>query len=241
MTVKVNISGELPQSPVVIEAFPSKGYVSTLAANHLIKQLGMDLVGHIESDKLSAIAVVHDSKPMHPIRVYAKDELILIFSELMIPFSLVHEFTTSIGDWFRELNPKSAILLASVPGISTEKEHEILAVSTDERVKDLLSRLDVKEMDEGVLTGMSSSLMIKCCGFKIPATSLMVETNYIPDVLAAASLLKILSGVLGLDVNVDDLTKTGKEIEKKFKETLEQLKKGQQNIREIHQDLTMYR
>ena len=244
MAVKVNVTGVLPANPILIEAFPSRGYVSTLAANHLIKQLGMELVGNIESDKLLAIAVVHDSKPMHPIRIYAKDDMVLIFSELMIPFNLVPEFTDSISDWLKELKPKSAVLLASVPGVETEKEHEILAVSTDDAMRGKLSSLGVKEMGEGVLTGMSSSLMIKCCGFNIPATSLMVETNYIPDVLAAASLLRILSGLLSLNVNVDELVKTGEEIERKFKDTMEQFKKGQQDYKEIHQlhqDAGMYR
>ncbi len=241
MAVDIKVTGELPEKPVIVEAFPSKGYVSTLAASQMIKQLDMQYVGHIESDKLDVVAVVHDGRPMHPIRLYRKDDVVLIFSELMIPLNLVHDFTCALEDWFKELKPRRAILLASVPGVETDKEHEILAVSTDEELKEKIKGLNVKSMDEGVLTGMSSSLIIKCGSNGIPATSLMVETNYIPDVLAAASLLKILQKILGLKVDVEDLTATGKEIEEKFRDTMEQLKKGQEDYKQMHTETSMYR
>lgn len=241
MTVNVKITGKVPENPILVDAFPSKGYVSTLAANQMIKKLEMEQIGYISADKLEAVAVVHDGKPMHPIRVYTKDNIVLLFSELMVPFTMVHEFTAAIGEWVDEIKPKSAILLASMPGVDTEKEHEIMTVSTDESVKPKLEKLELKPLDEGVLTGMSSSLMIHCCNQKIPSTSLMVETSYIPDVLAAASLLKILGELLDVDIEVDELAKAGHEIEKKFKNTLEQLHKGQQDYNEIHSSQGMYR
>jgi len=241
MTVSICVEKGLPKNAIIVEAFPSRGYVSTLAANHMIRRMGMEQVGWIECDKLDAVAVVHDGRPMHPIRVYHKDNLIVVFSELIIPFNLVHEFTTALGDWFKALSPKTVILLASLPGIETHQEHEIQSVSTDREMAKKLEKLGIKEMKEGVLTGMSSSLMIKCCGIDLPATSLMIETNYIPDVLASAALLKILAELLSLDLDVDELIKTGNDIEAKFKVNLEQMKKGQENYKEMHAQLPMYR
>ena len=135
----------------------------------------------------------------------------------------------------------SAIFLASIPGVESDKEHEILSVSTDPDVKPRIESLGIKRMDEGVLTGISSSLMLKCVNQNIPATSLMVETSYIPDVLAASSLLNILSKILDLDIKVDQLVKAGKQIESKFKVNMAQMSKGQQNYDELHQQSAMYR
>jgi uncharacterized protein len=242
MTVNIVVTGRLPENLTLIEAFPSRGYVSTIAANHMIKTLDMDAVGYIECDKLDAVAVVHDGKPMHPIRIYTKNDLVILFSELIIPMNLVHEFTTALGDWFKTIKPKRAFLLASVSGMEAEKEHEIISVSTDDGVKEKIKKLNLREMDEGVLTGMSSGLMIKCLSLGIPASSLMVETSYIPDVLASASLLKVLCEVLDLKIDVEELIKTGKSIEDKFRDNLEQMKKGQENYKELHQHMSsMYR
>jgi len=241
MAVRVKMTGEFPKDATVIEAFPSRGYVSTLATNHMIKQMEMEQIGHMECDKLDAIAVVHDGLPKHPIRIYAKNKIIIVFSELIIPFNLTHEFTTAMDEWFGELNPRSAIFLASIPGVETDKEHEILAVSTDERISKKIEGLTIKKMDEGVLTGISSSLMLKCVSRGIPATSLMVETSYIPDVLAASSLLDILAKIVDIDVDVKELVKAGKQIETKFKQNMDQMKKGQENYNTLHQQSAMYR
>ncbi|MFH0863309.1 MAG: PAC2 family protein [Candidatus Altiarchaeota archaeon] len=241
MVVNIVVTGKVPDNPTIIEAFPSRGYVSTIAGNHLIRQEKMEQIGYIESDKLDAIAVVHDGKPMHPIRIYSKGDLVVLFSELIIPLNLTHEFSTEVINWFKKIKPKKAILLASIPGVETSKEHEILAVSTDGQMIEKIKALKIKQMNEGVLTGMSSSLMIKCCCLEIPVTSLMVETTYIPDVLAAASLMKMLSDILGLTVSIEELTKAGHDIEEKFRENLEQMKIGQENFKEMHQQLPMYR
>jgi uncharacterized protein len=241
MSVNVIVSGDIPKNATVIEAFPSRGYVSTLAANHIVRNMGFELVGHIECDKLDAVAVVHDGIPLHPIRIYAKEGVIILFSELIIPMNLVHEFTGAIADWFAKISPKTVLLLASIPGIEAKETHEIMAVTTDEGMRVKLKEYGVPEMKEGVLTGMSSSLMIRCCGLNIPATSLMVETSYIPDVLAAAALLEIINRLLGLQVDVKELTKAGKDIEEKFRDNLDKMKIGQDNLREMHQQLSMYR
>ena len=241
MAVRVVLNEDAPKNAKVIEAFPSRGYVSTLSTNHMIKQLDMRQIGHIECDKLDAIAVVHEGLPKHPIRIYAKDDIVVIFSELIVPFNLTHDFTLAIDEWFKILKPSSAIFLASIPGVESDKEHEILSVSTDPDVKPRIESLGIKRMDEGVLTGISSSLMLKCVNQNIPATSLMVETSYIPDVLAASSLLNILSKILDLDIKVDQLVKAGKQIESKFKVNMAQMSKGQQNYDELHQQSAMYR
>jgi len=241
MSVNVVVTGRIPEGLVVIEAFPSRGYVSTLAANHLIKQMKMELVGYIECDKLDAIAVVHDGKPMHPIRLYRKDGLAIIFSELIIPFNFTHEFTKAIAVWMAKIKPKSAMFLASIPGVETDKEHEIMAVSTDESMSKKILANKIKMLDEGVLTGISSSLMLKCIEQKIPATAIMVETTYVPNILASAALLDLLNSLLGLKVDTQELIKAGEEIKTRFESSLEQLKKGQENYQELHQDSLMYR
>lgn len=241
MPVTIVVTGRIPENAVLIEAFPSRGYVSTIASNHMIRSLGFEQIGHIESEKLDAVAVVHDGVPMHPIRIYAKGGIIILFSELIIPMNLVHDFTAALSEWFATIKPGKVILLASVPGVESKETHEIMAVTTDIELAKKLKELGVKEMNEGVLTGMSSSLMIKCCGSSIPATSLMVETSYIPDVLAAASMLEILKALLSLDVDVGELMKAGKEIEERFMENLDKLKIGQERYREMHQQSAMYR
>jgi uncharacterized protein len=144
MAVEINLKGKLPENAVLIEAFPSKGYVSTIAANFLVEKLGMQYVGCINSDELGGIIVVHASKPMPPIRIYAKDDIILIISELIIPSQLLSDFSKAIVNLIKKTKPRELILLASMSGIETTGEHEILWITTDdtlaERIKNWKSK-----------------------------------------------------------------------------------------------------
>jgi len=76
MTTKIEIKRGLPKNPIVIEGFPSMGFVSTIATRYMMDELRMEQIGCIKSDRVQSIAVVHDSTPMHPIRIYGKDNLV---------------------------------------------------------------------------------------------------------------------------------------------------------------------
>jgi len=241
MSVEINLTGNVPENAVLIEAFPSKGYVSTIAANILVKKLDMKQVGCITSDELSGVVVVHESKPMVPIRIYTKDDIVVILSELIIPSPLLAEFSKAISRWIGKIKPRQLVLLASMSGMESTQEHEIFWVATDEKLAERIGKIDkVKKLEEGVLTGLSSSLMMECKGMKIPILSLMVETHYVPDALAAATLLDIIGKIVGRTIDVDELRTTGKKIEQKYQEMLAQLKKGQESYQDMTQ-LQMYR
>ncbi|MBN2014809.1 MAG: proteasome assembly chaperone family protein [Candidatus Altiarchaeota archaeon] len=240
MATEIKTRKELPKDPIVIEAFPSKGFVSTIAAKYMIDELGMEVIGSIKSDKVQSIAVVHTHVPMYPIRIYKKDKMILIFSEVNVPFQYVGEFTQAINKWFLKIKPQEVILLAGISGKSTEKEHEIFSITTDEKVKKKLKNLKVEYMDEGMLTGISSDLLLFCVDNNIPVTSLMAETHYTPDPLGSASMLEILNGLLDLKINTKKLIEKGEEVEKMFQNISEQMKKGIDDTKQISEYSPMY-
>ncbi|MBU4202001.1 MAG: PAC2 family protein [Candidatus Altiarchaeota archaeon] len=240
MTTKIEIKGKLPKNPVVMEGFPSMGFVSTIATRYMIDELKMEEIGCIKSDKVKSIVVVHDSKPMHPIRIYGKDNLVLVFSEVSVPIPHIGEFSSVFSKWFKEINPEKVILLAGISGKGTDKEHEIFGVASNGELEKELERLDVSKIEEGILTGISSELLLDCIENKIPVISLMAETRYIPDPLGAASMIKILNGLLGLNVDTKNLSEKGKEIEEKFKEIAEQLKKGKEDHKGVGEYSPMY-
>jgi uncharacterized protein len=238
---KIKLNKKPPINPVVIEAFPSKGYVSTIAASYMIKKLDMELIGYIRSQDLEAVTVVHENMPMWPIRIYSKDNLVLIFSEIMIPLKLIHSFSEYIADWIGQIKAEEVILLANIMGIHSEgDDHRIYGIACGGNSLEKLKDAGVKLLDEGVLTGMSSSLMLRCMEKGMPSLALMVETHYVPDVLAASSMLTILNKILDIEIDVKGLEETGKEIEKQVMNFLEQFKKAQEGHQQLS-ELPMYR
>jgi len=240
MVTKINIKKELPKNPIVIEAFPSKGFVSTIAAKYMLDELNMEIVGCLKSNRIQSIAVIHDSTPMYPIRIYAKDNLVLIFSEVNVPFNHVGEFSEVLSRWFVEIKPTQVVLLAGIGGKSTDKEHEIFGITTDPELKEKLKKMKVEEIDEGMLTGISSDLLLDCIENEIPVVSLMAETRYTPDPLGSASMLEILNDLLNLNIDTKKLVEKGEEIEKMFHNISEQLRKGMDDTKKISEYSPMY-
>lgn len=240
MTTKIVLTREIPKNPIVIEGFPSKGFVSTIATKHMIDELDMKVCGYIESDKVDSIAVVHNYTAMRPIRIYAKNNIVLLFSELMVPMQHVKEFSSDLMKWLDEIKPRQVILLAGISGLTTEKEHEIMGISTNPELDKKLGELKIKRIEEGILTGISSELLLSCIEKKIPAVSLMAETHYTPDPLAAASMVNILNGILGTKIETTNLIEEGKKIEGMYKEISEQIKHGKNGYKEISEFSPMY-
>jgi len=82
----------------------------------MIDELDMEPIGYIESDKLKSVAVIHNSRPMRPIRIYNRGNVVVILSELMIPPNHMSEFSNALIRWFRDISPGEVILLAGIAG-----------------------------------------------------------------------------------------------------------------------------
>ncbi len=93
--------------------------------------------------------------------------------------------------------------------------------------------IDVTAVEEGVLSGISSDLILFCFDNRIPTVSLMAETEYTPDPMAAVSMLKVLNKLLDLDINTERITKEGKEIEAVFKKVTDEIKRSRENHAEM--------
>jgi uncharacterized protein len=219
---------KIPKNSIIIEGFPSKGFVSTIAAKYMIDELDMELIGYIESDKLKSVAVIHNSKPMRPIRIYARGNVVVVLSELMIPLNHLSEFSGAVIRWLRDISPGEVVLLAGIAGKNTEKAHEIFGLANTDELNLQLMQLNVNRVEEGMLTGISSDLLLYCVENGIPAISLMTETKNLPDPLAAASMLTIVNKILGLQVDTQRLIDEGKKIETMFNDITTQFKRGKE-------------
>jgi len=250
---EIILKKEVKKNATVIDCFPTIGFVGTIAGRYLAEELNMELIGYIESDKIPSVAIVHESKPCPPIRIYTKNNLILILSELVIPFQFTHELSNVLIKWFKEINPKEAI---SLVGLSSEpmplriikplpvqeeyEKHVVFGIATNNELNRKLEKLNVTVINEGTITGASSDILLKCLEHEIPAISLMVEAQIVPDPLASAAILKVLDKYLNLNIDIQKLVEQGKKVEKQFKVIFEQLKKGKTEYTKMEGFSPMY-
>ncbi len=212
------------KNPVVVEGFPGIGMIGTISASFLADKLKMRQVGYIQSSHFPPIAAIHDYTPMSPARIYASSEhnLIVLFSEFMIPAEVVYALSQKI---IKYANDKNASEIYSLAGIAAPApDNKVYGICSTKKMADKLKKFDVELVREGATQGVSGLLIAECASEGINAANLLVQTDMPMAPQRAALLLNKLKGIIGLDVDVKQLAAEGKAIQEKIAESMSKIK-----------------
>ena len=228
VTIKETKSVETT-NPILIQGFPGMGMIGTISSAYLAEKLGMELVGEIESDYFPPISAIHDYKPVPPARVYASKEhdLIVLFSEFVIPANIVNELTEEILDYAKQKNVSTIYSLAGIA--VPQPKGEIHGIPSNQKMADKLKAKNVQLIKEGATQGVSGILIAECAARGINAANVLSETNQPLDPKAAATLLDKISEISGVKIDTKDLREEGNKVREKMRETVQKMK-------EFHED-----
>ena len=231
------------KKPILIEGFPGLGLVGTIAATYLVDKLKLELMGHIVSDKFPPIAAIHNNIPLHPARIYKskKYNIIVLFSEFIIPIDSVYQLSEEILRWAKEKGVSKIISMGGIV-IKGEQDEVFGIASRPELVKELNAN-GIKTIREGATTGVNGILLAECASAGFPAVSLLAEAkaNYM-DPFGAALVIEALKKLISLPIDTTDLLKESKELEKKMSDMISQAKNVSKHYKETGDELgPMYR
>ncbi|MBS3109150.1 proteasome assembly chaperone family protein [Candidatus Woesearchaeota archaeon] len=216
-----------PKKPIVITGFPGFGLVGTIATEFLIEHLKTESIGKIWLEDAPAIVAVHNQTLVDPIGVFydEKHNIVIIHgiaagqgSEWQLAEEIV-----KIADAF---DAYEVIALEGVGTAQPSINPKIFYFSQHDDKKAKFSALGFEAMNEGIILGVTSALMVK---LDKPLSSLFVESHAdMPDSHAAASLVGALNKLLGLGVDEAPLIESAKVFERKLKGLLEKSKVAQE-------------
>ncbi len=227
-TAKVNL-----KNPVIIEGFPGIGMIGTISASYLAEKLGMVPVGYFVSSHFPPIAAIHNYKPVSPARIYASEkyDLLVLFSEFVIPAEIVLSLSQCIVD-YAKLKHASAIY--SLAGVASQQpDNKVYGIASTDAMADKLKKSGVELIKEGATQGVSGVLLVQCAASNYPACNLMVQTSSPLDPKSSARLLDFVSKTLQLPVDIKELSQEGDKIEAKLKDSMEKIQSMHQNYKEM--------
>ncbi|HLD06030.1 MAG TPA: PAC2 family protein [Candidatus Nanoarchaeia archaeon] len=217
-----------PKNPIIIEAFPGFGLVGTIAAEFLIEHLQTELIGTIWFDKMPAITAIHEEKLVQPLGLfYNKKFNIVILHAITNVKGIEWKLSDALLDVAKQLNAKEIISLEGVgaPGMSTTGK--VFFYTNQQKKKDALKKLGIAPLKEGIIMGVTSTLMLKVK--EHPMTCIFAETTTnLPDSKAAANVIQVLDQYLDLDVDTKPLLEQAKKFEEKLKIIMSQTEQSQQ-------------
>ena len=222
----------------LIFAFPDVGLVGVIAASHLIDELGMTEVAYLDSKLLPPVIVLHEGLPHFSLRIFAGQGTLLAVSEVPIPSDVIYPIVDALINWGKSRKVKMMISLSGIPIEDRQDLTELksFAAASNADVLKIAQEKGIEILTEGYMVGPQAVVLQRAVESGSPALTLLAQCffNY-PDPEAAAELLKGLSKITGLKVNVAKLLEKGEEIRlrardvmKRTQQEMTKMKKGQE-------------
>jgi uncharacterized protein (TIGR00161 family) len=204
----------------IITGFPGFGLVASISTEFLIDHLKCEQIGKYWFEELPATLAIHDGKIINPIGIFYNEKYNLIIIHSITPGTGIEWKTADIILTIaQKTNAKRIIALEGV-GISSIKEEKdninTYFYSNEDEIKNKLKELQLEELKEGIIIGVTSVLMLKS---EINVTGLFAETmSTLPDSKAAAKMIETLDKFIGMEVNYEPLLEQAEKFESKLKD-----------------------
>lgn len=230
---------------IMIFGFPDVGLVGVIAASHLISEIkDLEEVAYVESTLLPPMIVLHDGLPHSPLRIFGNQNILLAVSEIPISADVIYPIMYALIDWGKNKKVKMMISLSGIP-IQNRQDTEELKVFAAASNADMLKSAQDKSIDilkEGYMVGPQAIILQRCANLGLPAIALLAQCffNY-PDPEAAAEVLKKLSDITHMKIDVSQLLEKGEEIRVKARDIMRRTQQELSRMKKTQEyDIPLY-
>jgi uncharacterized protein len=226
------------KNPKIIVGIPDVGLVGLIAVGHLIHSLGMNEIGYFESEALPPVIILHNGDPKAPIRLYNKNDIILIISEIPLSSQIIYPLAKSIVRLAKQNEAKILINLSglAVPNRLEIDKPKVYGIATTEEAKKMLKSADIPFYNEGIMIGAYALILKESINQKVSNITLLAESHYqFPDPAASAYLIETLKKLIKIDVDVKPLLEQAEEIRIKARELMRRTRESMESMQKYRE------
>ena len=220
----------------LLVGFPSNGLVGTFSISYLIHYLKMKQIGDIEIPDLPATLFVEGGEILVPIRVYNKNNLFIIISDIPFNEYLAGKFALAINEFCKNNAIKKVVIVGGMETINQQnKSPKIYGLVTHTVLDDILYKNQIPKFLDGSIFGTDASIISVFRKTKIPVLVLYAECHpFFPDPEAAISIIVTLSKVLGITIDTKDIQNKMERLRIQHRNLMEETIKTLQKKQEKH-------
>jgi uncharacterized protein (TIGR00162 family) len=218
--IKEPVKVEL-NDPVLIEGLPGLGLVGKIAIRYLAKQMKAQIFAYLYSPHFPYFVLVNKKGSVRLLRgtfyfwknAKGKNDLVLFTGDSQAQtIEGQYEISDCILSFAKKHNVKTVITVGGYRMEAKEKPKVIATATNQELLNKALQAKAVLSPAGNPIVGTAGLILGMAPFKKVEAMCLLGETRgYLPDPSAAKSILEVLQGVLGIEV---DLAPLDSEIEK---------------------------
>ena len=208
--------------------FSTVGSVGVITTSHLISALGLDAMGTVLHPQFPAIALIHDSVPKHPVRVYQGDGLGVFTSEIQFPNEKDIYFGETVLEWFTKGGFDRLIVVDGVISneLGIKEEGELWGVSSTQEGRDQLEKAGIRRIQQGIVSGIAGYLIAEGERRGLEVSALLAECNPMyPDARAALIAVEGVSELIDREIPIQDLLNDARNIEERVREAFNRAQK----------------
>jgi uncharacterized protein (TIGR00162 family) len=250
--VKETVKVEL-KNPVLIEGLPGMGMVGRIAARFLIKHFGAARFAELYSPHFPYYVLVNKKGSVRLLRCEFflfknpagdNDLVFLVGDSQAQTIEGQYEVTNAILDYAVKLGVRTIVTIGGYRQEADEAPRVVAVSTSPELLEKALQAKAVASPAGNPIVG-TAGLMLGLAKFrKVDALCLLGETQgYLPDPVAAKSILEVLAGMYGLKVDyaaLDAQIEKSKEIATKMREIEERREKFSQKMRRSEEERVTY-
>jgi len=201
-------------SPTLIGGLPGVGNVGKIAAEYLAIGVNAQVFGEVYSDRFPARVFNSEGIEVMKNKLSfwkgSNQDLIILHGNSQ-PADVLGMYSLSweILEAARRMGAKEVITLAAYITGKDVKNPRVYGAATDSEVLEELRKYGVERMAAGTISGVNGLLPAMAALFKMRGICLLGETSgYDPsDLSASMALLKTLTRILGININLSGIEK----------------------------------
>ena len=204
--------------------FSTVGSVGVIAASHLIQTLELRPMGTVMHPKFPAIALIHDTVPRHPVRVYQGDGIGVFTAEIQFPSENDVYFGETVMEWFTKGGFDRLIIIDGVVSndLGIKEDSDLWGVASTQMSRDQLDDAGIQQIQQGIVAGIAGYLIAEGERRGLDVTALLAECNPMyPDARAALIAVEGLSELMDREIPVQGLLDDARNIEERGREAFE--------------------
>jgi uncharacterized protein len=194
---------------ILLVGFPSNGLIGTFTISYIVQTLKMKQIGEIEMPELPPALFIDDGEIFGPIRIYKKENLFVVISDIPFPIDLAYIFAKSVIQVVKKHKIDKTIIISGLETMDIEnKNPKVHGLVTHKSLEVLLYENNIPKFLSGSIFGTDAAVISALRMSNIPTVMLYAECHPLfPDPKASIHAITVISKILKIQIDVKDIKK----------------------------------
>jgi uncharacterized protein len=214
---------------LVVVAFPTTGSASSIAAQYLLRHLGLPLVGHLRIPELSSVMAIDEGRATSAVRIYGGEvecklaggcpRVYIVTTELALSSPVAGRIGDAVVALAKRDNARLVLVMEGVHRSEGDETPDVFSASSDKKVLKELVKAGIPAMERALIAGIAAQVILSAPGMGVAAAAVLVEARRDhPDGRAAVALIEAFHKILPeVDIDPKPLLKEALQLEADIK------------------------